>query len=329
MPFYQRNAMSHLKRSLSCILATLLLGSALVACFKKPTFNEVSETTEETTVILVTDPVSQPSQSAVATTTQTTVAQTTPAPTDPPRTGKVYLYLTVNVVPSEQLGQVYVYVENQSNRQFRAKQPLELQELVNGAWQVVTTLPEHSNYTVQANELGQVILNLSTVDLKGGARQFRLYQKYELLNSKSEVDATEEVYSQNFTVHTQATLAEDEYISLGLDKTVFTQADLAQFNIHMENASSKYVMVYRNFSVQVYREGEWVDYPLQLEFGSDSWYINPQSRDKQSYNLRAAGLNPNEEAYRIVKPYGLFFTTDSSQQSESFYVFSEPFKIQP
>ncbi|MDO5738426.1 MAG: hypothetical protein Q4P65_04170 [Eubacteriales bacterium] len=318
------------RQILGFCLVVIFSSVCLSACFG-PAEPEFIDTPEETTEIIVVseNPTVQETTdtSPVQTTEESTTAETTPAPTDPPLAGKVYLYLTANVLPAEQLGQVYVVIENQSNRKFAAAAPLELQELVNGAWQTLNNFTEHSEYRVDKGQIGQEIVNLSSIDLSAPGRQFRFYQKYKLLKSNGDVEQEAEVYSQNFTIHTQARLTDNEYIRLGLDKTEFTVGDLAQFNLYVENASAKYVMVFRGFSIQVFQDEEWVDYPLTIDFGQDSWYIEPNTTDKQSYNLRAAGLDPNAEAYRVVKAYGLFYSTASSQESESFYVVSEPFKL--
>ncbi|MDO5733958.1 MAG: hypothetical protein Q4P08_02335 [Eubacteriales bacterium] len=310
----------------------LLLTFALVACKKNKDKQKIEPIETKETTILVTQ--AKPSETLVE--EEQPVQSDSEAESekvevqDPPRSGKAYLYLTVNELEKDKLNQVFVFIENQCNRKFKASEAMRLEELVDGQWREIAKLEDKSDYTVNMNDIAQQIIDLSQYDLEGAGRQFRFFQNFNFLKSNGDVELSEEVYSQNFTVHSQARLDENEYVALVLDKTVYNYADLAQFNIRMDNASSKYVMVFRAFTVQVYREGQWVDYQLNVDFSTeDSWYINPQEQDKQSYNLRQAGLDPAEEAYRIVKPYGLFYSTASSQKSESFFAFSEPFKIEP
>lgn len=254
---------------------------------------------------------------------------TTPEPTEAPREGRVFTYLLVEHLDKHALDAVTLGIENQTNRKMEVKKPVELQELVDGNWNKIADIDLKFDLAAESN--AHQTVNLSTYDLEGRGRVFRMLFPVTLLTMKDEVEAEEQVFTQEFDLSGgKAELEEGEYVSLLLNKQSYSQADLALFTIYMENASDKYVMVVRDFKLEVLVDGSWEQYPVDLGFSmEDSWFIHPGETDKQSYNMKPYKLDPNAEAYRVVKSYGLFYEADPAGASDTFIAISEPFKVTP
>ncbi len=319
-------------------LALVLSLNLLHGCGKKDKSSRLEDVIEDTPDLqankttappLVTTPPPQVTEDPGAAEPEEPEPTTTPEPTDAPREGRVFTYLLADHLDKNNLGAVTVGIENQTNRKMEVKKPIELQEKVDGAWITLENIEQ--NFSLDAESNAHQTFNFAGFDMEGRGRVFRMIFPVTLLTSKDEVEAEEQIFTQEFDLSGgKARLEEGEYVRLILDKQSYSQADLALFTIFMENASDKYVMVVRDFKLEILVDGNWEQYPVDLGFSmDDNWFIHPGETDKQSYNLQPYNLDPGIEAYRVVKSYGLFYEADPSGVSDTFIAISDPFQVLP